>query len=534
MPTREAVRPAARPGSRPPGEPRPGGRGSSGRPGGGRQGDSGPVESGPVVRRAVTLLGLSLVAPGSAQLIAGVGWRARIGRVVLRVWLGLVAGAALLGVIGVVHRQLLLWLVTQALVLRLLALLLFGLSVVWPVLVADAWQLGDPPRLPLRARRRVAGLAAVLVLVALLVPLAAGRRAWSAADLIDGIFGAGHTSAAVDGRYTVLLLGGDAGPDRVGTRPDSVTLASIDEEDGRTVLFSFPRNLQNIPFPAGTPAAAALPHGWNCGDECLLNAIYTWGAQHPQLFPGAADPGAAAMKQAVQGITGLPVNYYVLIDLKGFRSLIDAVGGIDVVAATRVPIGGGTSRIYGWIQPGKQHMDGFHALWYARSREGASDYARMQRQRCVMTAMVNQLDPTTLLTRFQKIAAAGRQVVSTDIPAGQLPAFITLGQQAKQHRISSVQFVPPLIVPHHPDYAAIRQRIASAIVDNQRGASRPLTDSGPTPTSGSTSGSTTASGAAPAATGPASGTASGAASGTGPATGSAASSVDVRQVCAAA
>ncbi|MFI7588430.1 LCP family protein [Spongisporangium articulatum] len=480
----------------------------------------------PRVRRAWTLLGLGVLAPGSAQLVAG---NQGLGRIATRVWLGLLGVASLLVLLWLVHREIVLWLFTQPLLLRLLALVLFVLALAWPVLLLDAWRLGRPPTLPLTARRWTAGATALLAILSFLVPLAAGRRAWSAADLITGVFGDGQTSAAVDGRYNVLLLGGDAGADRVGLRPDSVTLASIDEKDGRTVLFSFPRNLQNIPFPPGTPAAKALPNGWSCGDECLLNAIYTWGAAHRELFPGVSDPGAEAMKQAVQGITGLPVNYYVLIDLKGFKSLIDAVGGIDIVASTRVPIGGGTSRIYGWIEPGRQHMDGFHALWYARSREGASDYARMQRQRCVMTAMVNQLDPTTLLRRFQKIAAAGKQVVKTDIPNGQLPAFLTLGEEAKGHKIESVQFLPPLIVPKHPDYTTIRQRVDAAITANEHGPATPVTVQ---PTTGAAGGSARPSTSASRGVTP--GATPGATSGADADQGGAAPAVDVRQVCQAA
>jgi LCP family protein required for cell wall assembly len=154
-----------------------------------------------------------------------------------------------------------------------------------------------------------------------------------------------------------------------------MTLVSIDATTGRTVLFSLPRNLEEVPFPAGSAAAKALPGGWSCGDTCLLNAIYTWGSAHKNVFPAAADPGAAAMKQAVEGVTGLPVNYCVLIDLRGFEQLVDAMGGITVTVHQRVPIGGETSPISGYIEPGTQHLDGYHALWFARSRQGASDYA---------------------------------------------------------------------------------------------------------------------------------------------------------------
>ena len=69
---------------------------------------------------------------------------------------------------------------------------------------------------------------------------------------------------------------------------------------------------------------------------------------------------------------GLPVHYYVMVDLRGFQKMVDAVGGLDVTVQRRTPIGGGTSRIVGWIEPGRPAaLDGYHALWYARSREGS-------------------------------------------------------------------------------------------------------------------------------------------------------------------
>jgi LCP family protein required for cell wall assembly len=416
-------------------------------------------------RRAVSLVVLTLVAPGVAQYTRG---NRRVGAVALRVWGGVVVFTALVALLWVLARGVVLAVFTLPTVLSLLAVLLLAGGLAWPVLVVDAWRLGVDPAMPTRSRRWVALLMVAGVLLTSVPTIGAGRRAWAAGDLIGSVFGSAESSAAQDGRYNVLLLGGDAGANRIGLRPDSVTLASVDDETGRTVLFSFPRNLENVPFPPGTPAAKAMPDGWSCGDECLLNAIYQWGSEHEQYFPGARDPGAEAMKQAVEGITGLHVNYYVLIDLQGFRQLIDAVGGVTVDVRREVPIGGGTSPVFGHIKPGEQKLDGFHALWYARSRHGSSDYERMTRQRCVMNAMLQQLEPATVLRRFQKIATAGKQVVSTDIPAGDLDTFIGLASKARGQKVTSVQFVPPLIAPARPDLDLVRQRVDKAIAAAER------------------------------------------------------------------
>jgi LCP family protein required for cell wall assembly len=440
------------------------------------------------VRRAVTLLVITLLVPGSAQIVAG---SRGLGRIAVRIWSAVLLLGALAGLLAVIGRSVLLSLATSPVVLVLAALACFAAAVGWPVLVVDAWRLGRPHLLPRRARLGVSALAVTLVLVIGTPLVGAGRRAWAAAGFINGVFGSVRTSTASDGRFNVLLMGGDAGPHRIGTRPDSLTLVSIDEQTGRAVLFSLPRNLENVRFAPGSTADRAMPGGWNCGDDCLLNGIYTWGQSRHDLFSGVADPGAEAMKEAVAGVTGLKVNYYVLIDLRGFSNLIDAMGGIDVTVSEKIPIGGGTSRVSGYIQPGHRRLDGYHALWYARSRHGASDYVRMARQRCVMDAMLHQLDPATVLAKFQSIAAAGRNVVSTDIPRADLDTFIDLAVKAKGQRISNVQFVPPLINPARPDLAFLRAKVTAAIADSERApAASPVPrvrSSAPAPGAGSAS-----------------------------------------------
>src|SRR5690606_11921482 len=107
--------------------------------------------------------------------------------------------------------------------------------------------------------------------------------------------------------------------------------------------------------------------------------------------------GVEATKDAVSGATGLTVQFYVLVDMAGFEELIDALGGVTVTVDERLPIGGDAqgNGVEGYIEPGTQHLDGFHALWFARSRYGSAtgDYARMERQRELQAAMLAQLQP---------------------------------------------------------------------------------------------------------------------------------------------
>jgi LCP family protein required for cell wall assembly len=411
-------------------------------------------------RRSVTLLALTVVMPGTAQLAAG---NRRLGRFALRVWFGMWAAVALVALLALVNRTAALTVVTHRWTLLVVQVVLLAWAVLWAVLLVDAWRLGQPDRLPRRDRR---GLLVLLLAMLLVLPggaAYAGKNVGAARAAMTSVFSSGEAAGAVNGRYNILLLGGDSGVGRVGMRPDSMQLASVDAETGRAVLFGFSRETENIHFRPGSIMAGLMPEGWACGDECLLNGLYTWGTEHKKLFPkGTKDPGLVATKEAVEGLTGLDIQYYVLVDLKGFKSLVNAVGGLDIAVQRRTPIGS-QHLIKGWIEPGNRHLYGFEALWYARSRANSTNYERMARQRCVITSMVNQLDPQTVVLHFSDIARATKGVFRTDIPQEALASLATLAVKTKQTKITSVNFVPPLIQPYKYDPQVVRDIVASTI-----------------------------------------------------------------------
>lgn len=438
-----------------------------------------PEEAGAVTRtkRAWLLLVLTTVLPGSAQLLVG---HRTLGRRALTVTLCAWAAVVAAVVLWLVHRTWLISLVTGRFTSLLLILVLALLALGWAVMFLDTLRLIRPGLLARGMRPAVVLGCAALMLVT------AGTLGYSAylvgvgRGALGSVFGGGQGFDPVDGRYNILLMGGDAGSDRVGRRPDSMTVVSIDAKTGQAVTISLPRNLQNAQFSQDSPLWQAYPDGFDCGDECILNALYTNVVQdHPDLYPDAEDPGAEAMKDAAEGITGLPVQAYALVDMDGFANLIDALGGIDLDVGGRVPIGGGTNEITGeknpidgYIEPGRQHLDGFHALWYARSREGASDFEREARQRCVQSAMLKQLDPANVLTKFQSITQAGEQIVETDIPEAQLSSLVDIGLKAKDHDLIQYAAAPPYfddLFPTYPDYDQFRTAVAQVIKDSADG-----------------------------------------------------------------
>ena len=105
------------------------------------------------------------------------------------------------------------------------------------------------------------------------------------------------------------------------------------------MLVSLPRNMQNFPFAKGSVMHEQFPQGFDC-EHCMLNGVNTWAMDNKELFGKSENPGIDATISAVEGITGLEINYWAMVNLKGFRDLVDAVGGVTLNVRQRIPIGG--------------------------------------------------------------------------------------------------------------------------------------------------------------------------------------------------
>lgn len=399
-------------------------------------------------KRAFVLLLMTLLVPGSAQVVAG---DRTLGRNALRVTLGAWALLVVALLLLLLNRTLLINVITNPVASLVIIVALVALALGWAFLFLNTLRLIRPVLLAPRARP------AVVISLVIAMILSSGTLGYAAyllnvsRNAIGSIFSAGPSIDPVDGRYNFLMMGGDAGDDRTGRRPDSLSVLSVDATTGQTAIISVPRNLQNAQFSEGSPMREIYPDGYNCGDDCLINAINTEVTnKHADLYPGVADPGAQATLEAVSGTLGMTVQAYVLVDMEGFAKLIDAMGGIRIKAGGWVPMSGffdESTRTHGmplgWIPAGEQTLDGERALWYGRSREYVDDYARIQRQQCVQQAMLKQLDPATLLSKFEDIASAGTKVVDSNISSSQLGSFVDLAIKAKGLEVKRLTIGPP-------------------------------------------------------------------------------------------
>lgn len=237
----------------------------------------------------------------------------------------------------------------------------------------------------LRRRRRLAGGAglAALGLVAGAGGLY-GRALWRIDD-VDRVDVASTGPVAAGEPVTVLVVGTDvrAGVESPGST-DTMLLARIDPSAGTAGLLSLPRDLL-VTRPGG-------------GDPARLNAIWAGG-------------GRGDLVAVVESQVGVPVDHVVEIDLDGFRSLVDRLGGLEVWIDTAV-----RDRATGLFidDLGCVALGGEQALALVRSRRAEvlvedgtwvpdplSDLRRVETQRQVLLAALASLaddaiDPVTL------------------------------------------------------------------------------------------------------------------------------------------
>ena len=149
--------------------------------------------------------------------------------------------------------------------------------------------------------------------------------------------------------------------------------------------------------------------------------------------------GAALTMQTVHDYFNVDVDRYTRVNFQSFISGIDAIGGIDVTLTpeecTYLNNATGTTKT---VKPGINHLDGATALGYARIRKIDSDWKRIQRQRNVIQAALNQVKNSDLAT-LNKLADTILPMIQTNLTKSEItslllevPGFISGGLQIEQ------------------------------------------------------------------------------------------------------
>lgn len=275
---------------------------------------------------------------------------------------------------------------------------------------------------------------------------------------------ASPTEPELTGTINVLLIGADAAPTRWGTRTDSLAVAHINLETGNVLMIGIPRNLHGIQFSKGSPMLRKWPNGYDCGTRCMINAVYQYAVGHAGLYNSSKykrkDPGVEALREAVQGTLDIKVDYYVMIDMKGFAKLVDRIGGVRICVPKQVRADNGTV-----FKVGCQRMTGGQTLLYARTRHDSSDYYRMEKQRLVQEALIRQINGRRLLSAYNQIASSGSDYVKTDISQETAGKLLRVAIRMANGKFTSLELVPPKVNTLNPNLVSLRKMVSKAIKD---------------------------------------------------------------------
>ena len=279
-------------------------------------------------------------------------------------------------------------------------------------------------------------------------------------------------------RLTIALLGSDAGYRRYGVRTDTIIVLSIDVATGDAAAFNIPRNWSRVTFPEATAAA----HQWPDGYPGIANEIYGLGLRYPDAFPDVEDKAGHAIKSALAQLTGLAIQYYVMVDMVGFVKVIDLFGGIDIHVSESIndrlqPIVAGGPPIDIVVEPGYHRFDGLIALGYVRSRIQSTDWHRMTRQRCVIEALIDQTTPREAVYNYATLSDIISQHTHTDIPLDHLEDLVSVASRLDTSRIVTVNFIPPEFPSGNAPIPQVREAVTRALEGRTNEANAFLADS---------------------------------------------------------
>ena len=229
--------------------------------------------------------------------------------------------------------------------------------------------------------------------------------------------------------YTILVCG----IDNAGGGSDTTMLMRFDAQERRVDLVSLPRD-------------TLLHHDWYSNK---LNYAYASG-------------GVERLRAEVENLLGVPVDFYVAVDLRGFVALVDRIGGVDFDIPVDMDYDDPMQGLHIHFEKGPHHLNGQQAMEVVRWRKNndgsgypEADIGRIATQQSFLKAVAAQ---AMRLGNAPALAQVFFSYVKTDLTSGNLVwlaseamdigtegvAFHTLpGDGAGSYRRESVYVLDP-------------------------------------------------------------------------------------------
>ena len=183
---------------------------------------------------------------------------------------------------------------------------------------------------------------------------------------------------------TALVIGYDRRPEEAKgapSRSDTIMLIRANPKNETISLLSFPRDLR----------AEIICQG-HSSFVTKINAAY-------------AECGSRGTLDTVRKLTGVPVNYLITVNFRGFTQVVDKLGGIWMDVDRRYFNNNGLYSAVD-LQPGYQKLNGYQALSFVRFRHTDSDLYRNARQQSFVRSLEDQVSKNLKLRNLPKVIKA--------------------------------------------------------------------------------------------------------------------------------
>lgn len=237
-----------------------------------------------------------------------------------------------------------------------------------------------------------------------------------------------------------------------GMRSDTTMLAHISADRSRVEVVSIPRDTL-VDIPACTRGDGTTTEPQN---DVMFNSAFETGSEG-----GDIGTAAACTIMAVEELTGLYIDDFVVVDFAGFINVVDALGGVAMYIPEDID-----DHLSGLqVEQGCRLLDGEDALGFARVRKtvgDGSDISRIGRQQDLVLAIIQEALSTNLLRnppRLYRFLDTSTQTLTTGSRIGDVRALAGLGTSLSSIRADDVTFVTmpfewagPRVIPSW-DYA---------------------------------------------------------------------------------
>ncbi|MGE4589976.1 MAG: LCP family protein [Acidaminococcaceae bacterium] len=188
-------------------------------------------------------------------------------------------------------------------------------------------------------------------------------------------------------KKNIVVMGVDERNGDTG-RSDTLFVVMMDPKSNNVSLLSIPRDTM-VKIPG---------RGWD-----KINHAFAFG-------------GHKLTEQTVEEFLGIQINNYVVIDFRGFKDLVDAIGGIDIDVEKDMYYEDPYDNLVIDLQKGRQHLDGKTAIQYVRYRDEEGDIGRIKRQQHFMAAIYEKVTSTQIITKMPGLVKELLTMVKTDMP----------------------------------------------------------------------------------------------------------------------